>query len=73
MRKIRGSFCKKVVAPKRAFDRRSFRWKQSGRSWVMTACRRGHFVRGRCDNGLRAHVVLARSKGRCRVGKVVRK
>jgi len=67
-RKIRGRFCEKKVLPKSAFDRRSFRWKKSGRAWIMTGCRRGHFRNGRCDNGLRAHVVLTRTNLECRVG-----
>lgn len=73
-RKIRGRFCKRKVAPKSAFDRRSFRWKKSGRAWVLVGCRRGHFRHGRCDNGLRAHEVLTRTNLECLAGeRVVKK
>ena len=68
MPKIRGTFCEREMLPKSAFDRRSFRWKRSGRGWILTGCRRGHFRRGRCTNGLRAYVVLARSNGSCPMG-----
>lgn len=67
-RRISGSFCEKVVAPKGVFDRRSFRWKKSGRAWVMTGCRRGHWKRERCTIGLTAHVVLVKTNDLCRVG-----
>jgi hypothetical protein len=73
-RRIKGSFCERVMLPKSAFDRKSFRWKRSGRSWVLTGCRRRHFKGGRCDNGLRAHVVLVKSNGSCPMGgRAVRK
>lgn len=73
-RKIKGRFCKRVLAPKTAFDRRSFRWKKSGLAWVLVGCRRGHWRRGRCVKGLRAHEVLVRANGACRVGeRAVRK
>jgi hypothetical protein len=62
-RRIKGAFCEREMLPKSAFDRRSFRWKKSGGSWVMTGCRRGKFKRGRCTNGLRAHVVLVPARG----------
>ena len=61
------------MLPKRVFDRRSFRWKRRGRAWVLTGCRRGHFHHGRCNNGLRAHVVLVKSNGRCHIGRAIRK
>ena len=64
-RKIKGSFCEREMLPKSAFDRKSLRWKKSGKSWIMTGCRKGKFKRGRCMNGLRAHVILIRSNGSC--------
>lgn len=64
-RKIKGVFCEREMLPKSAFDRRSLRWKKSGKSWVMTGCRKGHFKRGRCKTGLRAHVVLSPDRGFC--------
>lgn len=73
-RKIKGTFCEREMLSKSAFDRRSLRWKKSGKSWVMTGCRRGSFRRGRCKTGLRAHVVLAKSNGSCpRGGRLIHK
>lgn len=73
MPKIVGRFCKRIVAPKRAFDRRSFRWKKSGRAWVLVGCPKGKWKRDRCTVGLKAHELLVKSSGRCAVGKVVTK
>ena len=73
-RKIKGAFCEREMLPKSVFDRQSLRWKKSGKSWVMVGCRRGSFKRGRCTSGLRAHVVLVRSKGSCPMGgRLIRK
>lgn len=68
MRKIRGRFCERKVLPKGAFDRRSFRWKKNGRAWVLVGCPKRHWKRGRCTVGMKAHVVLVKSKKSCRVG-----
>lgn len=65
--RISGRYCEKVILPTDAFDRRSFRWKKSGRGLVLVGCRRGGWRKGRCGTGLRAHAVLRRSK-RCRSG-----
>ncbi len=75
-RKITGRYCRRTLAPKSAFDRRSFRWKKSGRAWVLVGCRAGDWdaKRERCKAGLRAHELLvAKRRGRCAAGKVVRK
>lgn len=73
-RKIKGAFCEREMLPKSVFDRRSLRWKKSGKSWVMTGCRKGKFRGGRCSNGLRAHVILVKSNGSCPMGgRLIRK
>ena len=66
--KIVGRFCKRVLAPKSAFDRRSFRWVRSGKAWVLTGCPRGKWKGDRCSVGLKAHELLVKSSGRCAVG-----
>jgi len=75
MGKIRGSFCKKVVAPKTKFDRRSFRWRRSGKAFVLVGCPKGKWKpqTEKCGVGTRAHEVLVRASGACRVGKRVKK
>jgi len=72
-RKIRGSFCERSVAPRRRFDRRSFRWVRSGKNWVLIGCQKGKWKRGRCSIGTRAVKVLAKSAGACAVGRRVTK
>lgn len=63
--------CEKKLAPKSKFDRRSFRWKTSGKARVLVACPKGHWRRGRCTVGLRAYKLLTPPKaGRCPVGTV---
>lgn len=71
--KIRGRFCERIVTPKRAFDRRSFRWKKSGRAWVLVGCPRGKWRGESCGVGTKAHVVLVRARGRCTIGRAIRK
>jgi hypothetical protein len=76
-RKMKGSFCEKQKSPRSAFDGRSFRWKHSGKSWVLVGCPKGRWDarKARCKVGTRAHKILAASpKGRrCRVGKRITK
>ena len=58
--KLRGSFCKTVKAPKTAFDKRSFRWKKSGKAWVLVGCPKGKWSpkSATCKTGsMRAHEV----------------
>jgi hypothetical protein len=62
------AYCKRVLANKRKFDKRSFRWKKRGRVAVLVACPRGKWKRGRCAVGMRAQKVLVKSNGACRVG-----
>jgi hypothetical protein len=63
-RKIRGRFCEKPMTSKRAFDRRSFRYKKSGRSWILVGCPKGkwNMKTQRCRVGTKAHKILAASK-----------
>jgi len=63
-RKIQGTFCERVVTPKRAFAPRSFRWKRSGKAWVMIGCPLGKWRNGSCSAGTKAHVILVPG-GRC--------
>ena len=72
--KIRGRFCERKLASKASFDKRSFRWKKSGRAKVLVGCPKGKFKNGVCSVGTKAYAVLVASKGACRVGeRVVRK
>lgn len=73
--KIRGVFCKSVKAPKTAFDKRSFRWKKSGKAFVLVGCPKGKWSAksAKCTTGLRAHEVIVRASGACSVGKRVKK
>jgi hypothetical protein len=74
-RKITGTFCERTENPKSKFDGRSFRWKKSGRSWVLVGCPKGKWnaKKARCKVGTRAHKILARASARCRVGRRVKK
>jgi len=67
---IRGCHCKEVVAPKSKFDKRSFRWKKSGRGLILIGCPKGKWNARtqRCKVGTRAHEVLHRAKKRCPAG-----
>jgi len=73
--KIRGSFCATVKAPKTKFDRRSFRWKKSGKAFVLVGCPKGKWKprTETCATGTRAYEILVRTSGSCRVGKRVKK
>ncbi len=71
VRKIRGMFCERTVAPKRAFEPTSFRYKKSGKTWVVVGCPRGSFdaARERCLVGTRAHTIMTPATGgRCPAG-----
>jgi hypothetical protein len=80
-RKIKGTFCEEKVEPKTRFDKRSFRWKKSGRAWVLIGCPRGKWnprgsikigkrrERGRCEAGTRAYIILRPAvSARCPTG-----
>lgn len=64
----RGRYCERVVLSKGHFDRRSFRWKRSGPTWLLVGCRKGSWRRGQCSTGMAAHVILTRSNKACRLG-----
>jgi len=42
-KKIVGTFCERTVAPKSEFDPRSFRYKKSGKAWVLIGCPKGEW------------------------------
>ncbi len=74
--KIKGQFCERTVKPKGAFDRRSFRYKQSGKSWLLIGCPKGKYQprKGTCSVGTQAHKILARAGGgACRLGHKIKK
>jgi len=78
MAKMSGTFCESTKAPASSFDQRSFRWKKSGKSWILVGCPQGKWKarkkgKKKCAVGLRAHKVLARAHGACRVGKRISK
>jgi hypothetical protein len=64
-RKIKGQFCEKTLAPKTAFDKRSFRYKKSGKSWLLVGCPTGKWnaKTNYCRVGTRAHKLLAARRG----------
>lgn len=70
-RKIKGSFCEEKLASKTQFDKRSFRYKKSGKAWVIVACPKGKWSAKtkHCKVGMRGHKLLAPSRGKaCPVG-----
>jgi hypothetical protein len=70
-RKIKGTYCEERLAPKTAFDPRSFRYKRSGKAWLIVGCPKGQWdPRAQlCKVGTRAHKLLTPAKGkRCPVG-----
>ncbi|KKN37640.1 hypothetical protein LCGC14_0761210 [marine sediment metagenome] len=60
MAKISGTFCERLEAPERSFDRRSFRWIHRGKVWLLIGCPRGHWNprKQRCKVGTRAYSML---------------
>jgi len=71
MAKMIGSFCEYTKAPKGQFDKRSFRYKQQGKAWVLIGCPKGQWSRqGVCKVGTKAHKLLVpAAKGkRCKGG-----
>lgn len=59
-KKIKGIFCSKIKARKSAFDPRSFRWIQRGRTWLLIGCPKGQWAsrKKRCKVGTRAYEIL---------------
>jgi hypothetical protein len=72
MAQIPRCVCERALSPKASFDRRSFRYKRSGRAWVLIGCPRGQWnARAeRCRVGTRAYKLLtpAPARGRCASG-----
>lgn len=70
-RKIKGKFCEDKIASKSMFDPRSFRYKKSGKSWIIVGCPKGRWdaEAKRCRVGTTAHKMLLPSRGNgCPVG-----
>lgn len=70
-RKMKGTFCEEKLAAKSGFDKRSFRYKKSGKAWVLIGCPKGKWnaKAKRCRVGTRAHKLLAPPRGRsCSIG-----
>lgn len=65
--KMHGDFCEKQIASKSRFAKGSFRYKRSGRAWVLIGCPKGQWMtRGaRCRVGTRAYKVLVPAAGGC--------
>jgi hypothetical protein len=78
-RKMKGDFCERKLQSKNIFDYRSFRYKKSGKSWLLTACPKGHYhptrpKNRRCDVGLQAYKILVNTpSGVCVIGKAIHK
>jgi hypothetical protein len=64
---IRGTFCERKVAAKKRFDRRSFRWKKSGKAWILIGCPKGSWKAKvqSCAVGTRAYAILSPTSGSC--------
>jgi hypothetical protein len=62
--RIHGRFCETKKGRKTSFARRSFRWKKSGRAWLLIACPKSKWKSRseRCSVGTRAYAVLVRAK-----------
>ena len=70
-RQIVGTFCEKGKTPLKSFDRRSLRWKRSGKAWLLIGCPRGKYdaAAEQCKVGTRAYKLLKPTRGkRCPVG-----
>jgi hypothetical protein len=70
-RKIQGRFCERKPIPKGRFDKRSFRWRRSGASWILIGCPKGQWMprKERCKVGTRAHAILRSVCPTCRCRK----
>jgi hypothetical protein len=70
-RKIKGSFCERSLAAKTKFAKGSFRYKKSGKAWLIIGCPVGKWnaKTKHCKVGTRGHKLLAPSHGKaCAVG-----
>lgn len=64
---MHGTFCEKKLAAKKRFDRRSFRWKKSGKAWLLIGCPKGSWKAKKqvCAVGTRAYALLSPTGGSC--------
>ena len=64
---MRGTYCEKKLAAKKRFDRRSFRWKKSGKAWLLIGCPKGKWKAKKqvCAVGTRAYAILSPTNGSC--------
>ena len=62
-----GTFCERQIHPKKHFDKRSFRWKTSGKAKILIACPRGSWNArtARCRRGTQAYKILTPAGRRC--------
>lgn len=62
-----GTYCERKVAAKKRFDRRSFRWKKSGKAWILIGCPKGAWKpkKQTCAVGTRAYAILSPTRGTC--------
>ena len=70
-RKMRGAFCEEKLAAKSKFAKGSFRYKKSGKAWLIIGCPKGKWnaKAKRCKVGTRGHKLLAPTRGKsCPVG-----
>jgi len=67
-RKMKGTYCERQLAPAGDFDRRSFRYKKSGTSWLLIGCPQGKWQprKKRCRVGTRGHKLLVPLGNRAR-------
>lgn len=76
-RHMRGAYCEHTTAPKSLFDPRSFRYIQSGKSWLLIGCPKGKWAarKAHCKVSTLSHKHFIPAKsGRCPIGgKVIRK
>jgi len=65
-----GTYCERQEHKKSSFDKRSFRWKQSGKARILIGCPKGKWQpkKERCKVGTRAYKILVRAKASCRRG-----
>jgi hypothetical protein len=70
-KKIKGTFCERTTAPKSAFDKRSFRYKKSGKAWVLIGCPKGSWQpkkRWRRRKKVRGKTTYVWEVGKCKIG-----
>lgn len=68
--KIKGKFCERTMVRAPAVDKRSLRWKKTGKSWLLIGCPKGKWDQKKqsCKVGTRAVKLLVPSPDRCGPG-----